>query len=36
MYGYNSYYNPTYQSQYNQQAQPQGYTQLPYQQQAVQ
>ena len=36
MYGYNNYYQSPYQSQYGQQAQPQGYTQLPYQQQAVQ
>ena len=36
MYGYNNYYQSPYQSQYGQQAQPQGYTQLPYQQQVVQ
>lgn len=36
MYGYNNYYQSPYQSQYGQQVQPQGYTQLPYQQQAVQ
>lgn len=36
MYGYNNYYQSPYQSQYGQQVQPQGYAQLPYQQQAVQ
>lgn len=36
MYGYNNYYQSPYQSQYGQQVQPQGYTQIPYQQQAVQ
>lgn len=36
MYGYNNYYQSPYQSQYGQQVQPQGYTQMPYQQQAVQ
>ena len=36
MYGYNNYYQSPYQSQYGQQIQPQSYTQMPYQQQAVQ
>ena len=36
MYGYNNYYQSPYQSQYGQQVQPQGYTQMPYQQQAIQ
>lgn len=36
MYGYNNYYQSPYQSQYGQQAQPQGYVQMSYQQQAVQ